>query len=552
MKLLEEAGIYVFTSVYTIFSSINRAEPYKSYHRPALDEYFHTVNVMAQYPNTLGLLAGNSVTNGPRNQRCVPVIKAVVRDLKRYMKLHHEATGQRILPIGYTAATVDLLDMTALDFLSQGDPASSIDFWTVMQLLYVGRPSNYQISGYGRLVTRLQRAALPIFMSEYGVNIQTPRKFEETAALYSPAMSQVFSGGCVYEFWEGLNAYGLVELVDQEHARSTPAWAVEKRRERALARADDPKKTAEKRQTERGPISIFYDFANYKANLDKTRDIDHVWEGDVNESEAAARGNVDTSQRQWPWEPENQIPDTVADWMQIEDIVVEALTKNVKEDHIREIFGKYGTIKDLRMPMNPVFNVNRGTAYIMYEEIEDAERAIAKMHEAQLDGAKIQVSIVLPRRRFSQTPPPRRGGPPPRFQDDHNGHGGGGPPGAYRPPPMGGYGGGRSRGRSPSPRGGWRGRGRGRGRGGRGGGDFGYRPRSYSRSRSRSPRRSMSRSSYSRSPSRTPPRRRGGGGGYGRRDSPPRRGGRGGGGRRSPSYDSYDSPRSRSRSRDRR
>ncbi|KAJ4381988.1 hypothetical protein N0V86_002314, partial [Didymella sp. IMI 355093] len=74
-------------------------------------------------------------------------------------------------------------------------------------------------------------------------------------------------------------------------------------------------------------------------------------------------------------------------------IVVEALTKNVKEDHIREIFGKYGTIKDLRMPMNPVFNVNRGTAYIMYEEIDDAERAIAKMHEAQLDGAKIQVSI---------------------------------------------------------------------------------------------------------------------------------------------------------------
>ncbi|KAF3036192.1 hypothetical protein E8E12_006250 [Didymella heteroderae] len=121
-------------------------------------------------------------------------------------------------------------------------------------------------------------------------------------------------------------------------------------------------------------------------------------------------------------------------------IVVEALTKNVKEDHIREIFGKYGTIKDLRMPMNPVFNVNRGTAYIMYEEIDDAERAIAKMHEAQLDGAKIQVSIVLPRRRFSQTPPPRRGGPPPRYQDAYNGHGGGGPPGAYRPPPMDGYG----------------------------------------------------------------------------------------------------------------
>ncbi|KAF2449419.1 hypothetical protein P171DRAFT_427616 [Karstenula rhodostoma CBS 690.94] len=36
------------------------------------------------------------------------------------------------------------------------------------------------------------------------------------------------------------------------------------------------------------------------------------------------------------------------------------------------------------------------------EEIKDAERVIAKMHEAQLDCAKILISIMLPRRR-SQT-----------------------------------------------------------------------------------------------------------------------------------------------------
>ncbi|KAL6169378.1 hypothetical protein ACJQWK_04406 [Exserohilum turcicum] len=237
-------------------------------------------------------------------------------------------------------------------------------------------------------------------------------------------------------------------------------------------------------------------------------------------------------------------------------IVVEALTKNVKEDHIREIFGKYGVIKDVRMPMNPTFNINRGIAYVLYEEVDDAERAIAKMHDAQLDGAKIQVSIVLPRRRFSQTPPPARRGPPPRdrFQDDFDsGYGrggrgprGGGPPGAYRPPPMDGPPRYRSPPRRMSPdRGQW-----GRGRGGRGGrGGWGGRPRSYTRSRSRSPRRSISRSSYSRSPSRSPPRR-----GYGRRDSPPRRSGPssgsgGGRGRRSPSYSSYGSDRSPSRER---
>ncbi|KAJ4305408.1 hypothetical protein N0V90_000939 [Kalmusia sp. IMI 367209] len=117
-------------------------------------------------------------------------------------------------------------------------------------------------------------------------------------------------------------------------------------------------------------------------------------------------------------------------------IVIEQLTKNVNEGHLREIFGTYGPIKDLKLPLNPVYNVNRGTAYILYEEIDDAERAIAKMHEAQLDGAKILVSIVLPRRRFSRSPPPIRRGPPPRDRDFE--YRPGGPPGGYRPPPMGG------------------------------------------------------------------------------------------------------------------
>ncbi|KAF2032461.1 hypothetical protein EK21DRAFT_47252, partial [Setomelanomma holmii] len=74
-------------------------------------------------------------------------------------------------------------------------------------------------------------------------------------------------------------------------------------------------------------------------------------------------------------------------------IVVEAFTRNVKEDRICEIFGKYGVIKDLRMPTNPTFDINRGIAYVLYEEIDKAECAIAKMHDAQLDGTKLQVSI---------------------------------------------------------------------------------------------------------------------------------------------------------------
>lgn len=222
-------------------------------------------------------------------------------------------------------------------------------------------------------------------------------------------------------------------------------------------------------------------------------------------------------------------------------IVIEKLTKNVNANHLREIFSTYGAIQDLEMPVNKHFMTNRGIAYVLYAQPSYAEAAISSMHEAQLDGALISVSIVLPRRRFSISPPPMRP-PPNRFGEPHR-HRDGAPP----PPGMRGRGGRRA---SPGPP-----RGYGGGRGGGGPGGYrdryddrdSYRPRGFSRSRTPPVRRarSPSYSGKSRSPSRTPPPRSRGG--------PPRVSGGGGGRRRrSYSYSSYSSrSRSRSRSRDR-
>ncbi|KAJ6787805.1 hypothetical protein PWT90_01482 [Aphanocladium album] len=191
-------------------------------------------------------------------------------------------------------------------------------------------------------------------------------------------------------------------------------------------------------------------------------------------------------------------------------IVVERLTKTINDDHLYEIFGKFGRIKDLDLPINRTFGTNRGTAYILYDHEADAEAAIANMHEAQVDGATIHVSIVLPRRKLSPPPPTARRGanidPRVPFNGGRRGGGGGGGGGRRRrggPPtsPSGGSGrygprsdvyrpggGGSARSQSPPP--------------GRGG----------SRYRSRSP------ASYS-SRSRSPPPRKGSGaaGGHGRR-----------------------------------
>ncbi|RFU80474.1 hypothetical protein TARUN_1736 [Trichoderma arundinaceum] len=210
-------------------------------------------------------------------------------------------------------------------------------------------------------------------------------------------------------------------------------------------------------------------------------------------------------------------------------IVVERLSKNINEDHLYEIFGQFGRIKDLDLPINRTFGTNRGTAYILYDHEADAEAAITHMHEAQVDGAVINVSIVLQRRKLSPAPPTARRGanidPRVPFQSSR----GGGPPSG----PLGGGGGGGRRRLSPASR---------------------YGPRSdVYRPNSLSP---------ARSPGGAPPSRGGGGGaGAGRyrsrsngsyssrsrsRSPAPRR--RGGGGNGASRHDDHDTRR-RSRSR---
>lgn len=53
--------------------------------------------------------------------------------------------------------------------------------------------------------------SIPLFMSEYGC-ITNTRTFKETAELYKPEMTKVFSGGLVYEYSAEGNGYGIVTI----------------------------------------------------------------------------------------------------------------------------------------------------------------------------------------------------------------------------------------------------------------------------------------------------------------------------------------------------
>lgn len=86
---------------------------------------------MARYPNTLGVLVADGLIVDDESALCTPVLAAVVRDVKKHMRLKHYATEQRVLPIGYGAMASDLRDQAVLEYLSSGEESSRIDFWTV-------------------------------------------------------------------------------------------------------------------------------------------------------------------------------------------------------------------------------------------------------------------------------------------------------------------------------------------------------------------------------------------------------------------------------------
>ncbi|KAI4716816.1 hypothetical protein E4T48_07002 [Aureobasidium sp. EXF-10727] len=325
MKLLEEAGTYVVAvrvlllvhgetytysrqTVSTPFCCINRSKPYKSYNSTNVSSLLKTAGIMARYKNTLAIAAADSVVNSRDTLPVTPVLKAVVRDLKRYLLISNRSRGTRVLPVGYSSADVPHINQNPgfLEYLYYGDKENTVDFWALKNYGWAGK-SDMQMSGWNSLISRYENFAIPVFLSEYGANTKHPRQLHESKALYSDPMTRVFSGGCIYEFTDSVNAYGLVAMPEAVESR----WFQN--------RTDVEKKVMEIRTTDQGQLYIYHDFANYKAALTGPVDNDTSW--DPMERQATERLDVDVTQKTWPWGHEFQMPATCIDWDNIDELI---------------------------------------------------------------------------------------------------------------------------------------------------------------------------------------------------------------------------------------
>ena len=71
-------------------------------------------------------------------------------------------------------------------------------------------------------------------------------------------------------------------------------------------------------------------------------------------------------------------------------LVVGNLTRNVSEEHIKEIFGHYGALKSVDLAMDKTVNLPKGFAHVEFEKHEEAEKAIEFMNGAQIDGNAVR------------------------------------------------------------------------------------------------------------------------------------------------------------------
>ncbi len=73
------------------------------------------------------------------------------------------------------------------------------------------------------------------------------------------------------------------------------------------------------------------------------------------------------------------------------------LSFNTTENDLQDAFAAHGTVSEANLMMDRTTNRSRGFAFVTMGTGEEAEKAIAALNGAQLDGRAITVNIARPR-----------------------------------------------------------------------------------------------------------------------------------------------------------
>lgn len=207
MQLLDDAGIYVIADLAEPTLAIDTTNP--EWTLELYNRYTTVIDMFSDYSNVLGFFAGNEVVTNSSTSSAAPFVKAAIRDMKQYMV----DQGYRSIPIGYSANDDADSRVFSADYFACGDEDVHADFYGINMYEWCGS-SSFRTSGYADRTEEFGNLTIPVFFSEYGCNRVQPRRFSEVLALYSDEMTDVWSGGIVYMYFQETNHYGLVSVND--------------------------------------------------------------------------------------------------------------------------------------------------------------------------------------------------------------------------------------------------------------------------------------------------------------------------------------------------
>ncbi|KAH9819182.1 glycoside hydrolase family 72 /Carbohydrate-binding module family 43 [Melampsora americana] len=202
MNALDDAGIYVIADTsLPLNGSINRASP--SWDVSLMEEYFRQIDNLKSFPNLLAFNVGNEIVTKEANMNAAPFIKASVRETKAYLKSVNSSALVSYASTDGGAYTIDLAY-----YLTCGGPETSVDLYGINVYRWCG-DSNYQSSGYAAFKDNFKDLTSALYMSEFGCNTAPKRLWTEVKAIYSPLMSDIWSGGSAFSYYTSLQGFGL-------------------------------------------------------------------------------------------------------------------------------------------------------------------------------------------------------------------------------------------------------------------------------------------------------------------------------------------------------
>lgn len=207
MSAFAAHGIYVFVDLPEPNLSIDGNYPL--WDTDLLERYTAVVDSMHGYTNVIGFIAGDNVVTSPDNSKAAAFVKSSIRDTKNHMVLK----GYRRIPVGYTSKDNSALRLNSVNYFvctENETESSAVDFYALNIYSWCGY-SSFSASRYQERTTEFALMPVPVFFSEYGCNTYSPRPFTEIELIYGPQMTEVWSGGLVYEFFQKLDKFGLVQ-----------------------------------------------------------------------------------------------------------------------------------------------------------------------------------------------------------------------------------------------------------------------------------------------------------------------------------------------------